>query len=151
VTRTPISRQGPVRIIVATGMLARCAFAGAAARSYRCAANPKRTRRPRNGGFQTALQTAFDDRLREDLAGRIAPLDRAAAEAAGQLAARREAAGRPVDVRDINARLPFESRNIISSSARCGGHHVASYPLFVPLRACFCWSRRCQNGRTQGC
>jgi toxin FitB len=34
------------------------------------------------------LQAAFDGLLHEDLADRIAPLDRAAAEAAGELAAR---------------------------------------------------------------
>lgn len=52
------------------------------------------------GRNQAALEEAFEDLLREDLAGRIAPLDRAAAEAAGRLAATREASGRIVDVRD---------------------------------------------------
>ncbi len=46
------------------------------------------------------LHAAFDALLTEDLGGRIAPVDRAAAEAAGVLAAEREAMGRPVDVRD---------------------------------------------------
>ena len=53
------------------------------------------------GRNRAALETAFEGLLREDLAGRVAPLDRAAAEAAGALAARREAAGRAVDIRDI--------------------------------------------------
>lgn len=52
------------------------------------------------GSRCAALAAAFEDLLREDLAGRVAPLDRAAAEVAGDLAARREAAGRTVDVRD---------------------------------------------------
>ncbi len=52
------------------------------------------------GRRRAALQAALDDLLREDLAGHVAPLDRAAAEAAASLAARREAAGRSVDVRD---------------------------------------------------
>ena len=71
------------------------------------------------GRKRTTLQAAFDGLLREDLAGRIAPLDRAAAEAAGQLAARREAAGRPVDVRDtliagiaLSRRARVASRNV---------------------------------------
>ena len=71
------------------------------------------------GRRRRALETAFDGLLQEDLAGRIAPLDRAAAEAAGQLAARREAAGRPVDVRDtliagiaLDRRARVASRNI---------------------------------------
>jgi toxin FitB len=52
------------------------------------------------GRRRAALEAAFEALLREDLAGRVAPLDRAAAEAAGLLAARREAAGRAVDIRD---------------------------------------------------
>lgn len=52
------------------------------------------------GRKRAALEEAFEDLLREDLAGRIVPLDRAAAETAGRLAARREASGRAVDVRD---------------------------------------------------
>jgi len=52
------------------------------------------------GRRRAALEAAFEALLREDLAGRVAPLDRAAAEAAGLLAARRTAAGRVVDVRD---------------------------------------------------
>ena len=49
---------------------------------------------------RVALEAAFAGLLREDLAGRVAPLDRAAAGAAGDLAAKREAAGHTVDVRD---------------------------------------------------
>jgi len=52
------------------------------------------------GRNRAVLEAAFEGLLREDLTGRVAPLDRAAAEAAGELAARREAAGRTVDVRD---------------------------------------------------
>jgi toxin FitB len=52
------------------------------------------------GRRRAALEAAFEALLREDLAGRIAPLDGAAAEAAGLLAARREATGRVIDVRD---------------------------------------------------
>lgn len=52
------------------------------------------------GRARQALEAAFEDLLREDLAGRVAPLDRAAAEEAGRLAAARQARGRPVDMRD---------------------------------------------------
>ena len=52
------------------------------------------------GRNRAALETAFEGLLREDLAGRVVPFDRVAAEAAGALAAKREAAGRTVDVRD---------------------------------------------------
>lgn len=46
------------------------------------------------------LEAAFTDMLRKDLSGRIALLDRASAEAAGLLAARRAVSGRTVDLRD---------------------------------------------------
>lgn len=65
------------------------------------------------------LEAAFEALLRDDLAGRVAPLDRTAAEAAGLLAARREAAGRTVDVRDtliggiaLARRMAVATRNI---------------------------------------
>jgi predicted nucleic acid-binding protein len=52
------------------------------------------------GRKRAALSEAFDGLLREELAGRVASLDRSASEAAGDLAARREGAGQNVDVRD---------------------------------------------------
>ena len=52
------------------------------------------------GHKRATLEKAFEEVLRHDLSGRVAPLDRAAAEAAGLLAARRAAAGRPGDMRD---------------------------------------------------
>ncbi len=52
------------------------------------------------GRRRHALEQAFEALLREDLSGRVAPVDQAAAEAAGRLAAKREAAGRMVDVQD---------------------------------------------------
>jgi toxin FitB len=52
------------------------------------------------GRRQAMLSAAFEAVLREELDGRVAGLDRMAAEAAGRLAAQRQQAGRPVDVRD---------------------------------------------------
>ncbi len=52
------------------------------------------------GRKRQRLESAFNALIDQDLMGRIVPVDRAAADAAGVLAARREAAGRPVDVRD---------------------------------------------------
>ncbi len=51
-----------------------------------------------DGRRRRILEEAFEGLVREDLAGRVAPVD--AAEAAGRLAARRQSAGRTVDVRD---------------------------------------------------
>jgi hypothetical protein len=53
-----------------------------------------------DGRRRRALEEAFEGLVREDLEGRVAPVDAAAAHAAGRLAARRQAAGRTVDVRD---------------------------------------------------
>lgn len=54
-------------------------------------ASPKRKR----------LEEAFARALEEDFEGRVLPLDTAAAEAAGVIAARQRQAGRTVDVRDV--------------------------------------------------
>jgi predicted nucleic acid-binding protein len=51
------------------------------------------------GRRRTDLTRAFGELLREDLAGRVALFDVAAARAAATLAARRQRAGRPVDFR----------------------------------------------------
>ena len=49
---------------------------------------------------RSALEAAFDGMLRDDLGGRIATFDSAAAEEAAKIAARRQRRGRPVDLRD---------------------------------------------------
>ncbi|WP_295887181.1 type II toxin-antitoxin system VapC family toxin [uncultured Thiohalocapsa sp.] len=52
------------------------------------------------GRRRAQLERAFQALLADDLAGRILPLDGAAADRAAQLAALRAAAGRPVELRD---------------------------------------------------
>lgn len=52
------------------------------------------------GRRQSALESAFEELLVEDLEGRILDFDRPAAEAAAALAAERQREGRPVDIRD---------------------------------------------------
>ena len=46
------------------------------------------------------MEEAFDAMVRDDLDGRVAAFDSAAAHAAATLAARRQRRGRPVDLRD---------------------------------------------------
>ncbi|MEO8480668.1 MAG: type II toxin-antitoxin system VapC family toxin [Acidobacteriota bacterium] len=53
-----------------------------------------------SGRKRRALETAFDQMVRQDLEGRVLQLDEAAAEAAAALAAARMRAGTPVDLRD---------------------------------------------------
>jgi predicted nucleic acid-binding protein len=71
------------------------------------------------GRKRQLLEIAFDQLLVEDLAGRIASVDRAATDSAGLLAASREAKGRPVDVRDtliaaiaVSRRSGIATRNV---------------------------------------
>lgn len=71
------------------------------------------------GRRRQALEQAFEALLRDDLSGRVAPVDRVAAEAAGRLAARREAAGQTVDLRDtliggiaLTRRAAVATRNV---------------------------------------
>jgi predicted nucleic acid-binding protein len=47
------------------------------------------------------LERAFDALLADELEGRIQSFDTAAASAAGQIAAQRQTAGRPIEVRDV--------------------------------------------------
>jgi predicted nucleic acid-binding protein len=65
------------------------------------------------------LEEAFAALIREDLGGRVAPVDGAAAEAAAMLAAKRAAAGRVVDFRDtliagiaLSQKAQIATRNI---------------------------------------
>jgi predicted nucleic acid-binding protein len=52
------------------------------------------------GSKRTGLERAFDKVIEEDLANRVLDLDSMAAAAAAALAADRQRAGRPVDLRD---------------------------------------------------
>lgn len=47
------------------------------------------------------LERAFDELLADELQGRIQSFDQAAARAAGNIAATRQKAGRPVEIRDV--------------------------------------------------
>jgi len=71
------------------------------------------------GKRRQALETAFDQLLSDDLEGRVLDFDQSAAEAAALLAAERQHAGRPVDIRDtqiagivLARHARFATRNI---------------------------------------
>jgi hypothetical protein len=53
------------------------------------------------GKRRNALRGAFEDMLRSDLGGRVLDFDSPAAAASAEIAAKQRAAGRPVDVRDV--------------------------------------------------
>lgn len=71
------------------------------------------------GKRRQALETAFDQLLSDDLEGRVLDFDQSAAEAAALLAAERQHAGRPVDIRNTQIAVivlarhaRFATRNI---------------------------------------
>ncbi|MGO9186136.1 type II toxin-antitoxin system VapC family toxin [Mycobacterium sp.] len=53
------------------------------------------------GRRRRQLEQAFGELLTEDLGGRVQPFDQPAAEAAASIAAARQRAGRPVEIRDV--------------------------------------------------
>ena len=53
------------------------------------------------GRRRRALEEAFARVLEEDFEGRVLPFDPLAAQAAGRIAADRQRAGRPVEIRDV--------------------------------------------------
>jgi toxin FitB len=71
------------------------------------------------GRRRSALESAFEELLLEDLEGRILDFDRPAAEAAAALAAERQRQGRTIDIRDtqiagvvLARRATFATRNV---------------------------------------
>ncbi len=54
-----------------------------------------------DGRRRRRLADAFAKALAKDLDGRVLPFDQAAAESAGEIAARQRRAGRPVEIRDV--------------------------------------------------
>ena len=55
----------------------------------------------RSGRRRAQLERAFDELLAEDFEGRIQSFDKAAALAAGRIAAKRQSAGRSLEIRDV--------------------------------------------------
>ena len=62
------------------------------------------------GSRRRRLEQAFAQALEDDFQGRVVPFDRAAAEAAGRIAAQRRRVGRPVEVRDVQLAGIAEAR-----------------------------------------
>lgn len=68
------------------------------------------------GKRRRALEAAFATLLKEDLENRVLPFDGAAAEQAALLAARRQQAGQPVDMRDTQiAGIALSRRAILAT------------------------------------
>jgi hypothetical protein len=62
------------------------------------------------GRRRSQLELQFDKLLAEDLDGRVQLFDRAAADAAGSIAASRQRAGRTVEIRDVQIAGVVSSR-----------------------------------------
>lgn len=62
------------------------------------------------GRQRRSLESAFEEALEQPLAGRVLAFDEPAGQVAGRLAARRRAAGRPVEMRDLQIAAIVASR-----------------------------------------
>ena len=69
-----------------------------------------------DGRRRKTLENAFERLLKEDLEGRVLPFDSAAAVEAASLAAQRQQAGEPVDMRDTQiAGIALARRAVIAT------------------------------------
>lgn len=65
------------------------------------------------GRRRRSLEATFAKTLDEDFENRVAVFDRSAAEAAGEIAARRRREGRPVEIRDVEIAGIATARNAV--------------------------------------
>jgi toxin FitB len=88
-----------------------------------------------DGRRRRAMERAFDEVIREDLDGRVAAFDLAAAEAAAVLAASRERIGRSVDVRDTQIAGIALARRATIATRNWKHYDDLSVPLIDPWHA----------------
>jgi toxin FitB len=81
------------------------------------------------------LEAAFGELLRDDLQGRVLSFDEAAAEKAAELAATRERAGRPVDMRDTQIAGIVLARRAVLATRNARHFEDAGIPLVNPWMA----------------
>jgi predicted nucleic acid-binding protein len=81
------------------------------------------------GRRRSALEAAYREILETDLQGRVAPLDQAAATQAAQLAAARQRAGRPVDIRDTQIAGIALSRRAALATRNTAHFHDLTTPV----------------------
>jgi predicted nucleic acid-binding protein len=87
------------------------------------------------GKRRTALQSAFDAVLNQDLGNRVLPFDSNAANAAAAISARFLAIGRPVEVRDVMIAGIVESRNATLATRNTRHFSFAGISLLDPWQS----------------
>jgi predicted nucleic acid-binding protein len=87
------------------------------------------------GRRRTKFEQAFDGLLQQDLEGRIAAFDLAAAEAAATLAAGRQRKGRPIDVRDTQIAGVALARRAAIATRNAKHFDDLSVPIVDPWTA----------------
>ena len=87
------------------------------------------------GRRRTKFERAFDGLLQQDLEGRIAAFDLAAAEAAATLAAERQRKGRPIDVRDTQIAGVALARRAAIATRNAKHFDDLSIPIVDPWTA----------------
>jgi len=87
------------------------------------------------GRRRSKFEQAFDGLLQQDLEGRIAAFDLAAAEAAATLAAERQRKGRPIDVRDTQIAGVALARRAAIATRNAKHFDDLSIPIVDPWTA----------------
>ena len=87
------------------------------------------------GRRRTKFEQAFNGLLQQDLEGRIAAFDLAAAEAAATLAAGRQRKGRPIDVRDTQIAGVALARRAAIATRNAKHFDDLSVPIVDPWTA----------------
>lgn len=87
------------------------------------------------GRRRKSLESAFARLLEEDLEHRVLPFDEAAAEQAAVLAAARQRAGRPVDVRDTQIAGIAQARRASIATRNARHFEGLSVPVLDPWAA----------------
>jgi toxin FitB len=87
------------------------------------------------GRRRTKFEQAFDGLLQQDLEGRIAAFDLAAAEAAATLAAERQRKGRQIDVRDTQIAGVALARRAAIATRNAKHFDDLSIPIVDPWTA----------------
>lgn len=85
-----------------------------------------------NGRRRRVLEEAFSRALDEEFDGRVLPFDHAAAEAAAAIAARQRAAGRPVEIRDVQIAGITAARKATLATRNIRHFEGAGIPLIDP-------------------
>jgi predicted nucleic acid-binding protein len=87
------------------------------------------------GRRRTALERQFSETLEQDIAGRVLPFDAEASSTAARFAVRRQRAGRPVEVRDVQIAGIVLARNAMLATRNTTDFEGVGLSLVNPWAA----------------